>query len=146
MGGYLVKSIHAYCHFAYSADSVNLDATNSRFYMADAWIDTADEAAAYDDLKDKLSTLYGEPVEDIANQTAYNYKNEIHYSVWYGANNTAVCLRYGFSANKEEEWVTDTEYLILTYGKTDSEARLCELKQAIAQEETTAYAGDLGGL
>ncbi|MDO5765549.1 MAG: hypothetical protein Q4P84_07630 [Elusimicrobiales bacterium] len=145
MGGYPVESIHAYCHYAYAADAVDRDDQHTQFYLVDAWIDATDEDAAYHDLKAKLTQLYGAPVEDVASQYTANHRSDTYYCVWYGAQDTAVCLHYGCSAYKEgNDWGQETKYVILTYGKQDNS--LVELEQAIAREEADAAAGDLGGL
>lgn len=77
-----------------------------------------DVETAYEDLKAKLTNLYGEPEKE--NDTSI---------IWYGDNNTAV--RMVWSNDK----TNDYNYVDIKYGKTDIEAEIPHIMELTAEQE-----------
>ena len=98
------------------------DPERTKLYAARYYLDIDDEAAAYEDLSKKLSSLYGEP--GLSGETM---------SVWYGAENTAVSLmkRYSSAGN-----------LCITYVCADGDEWLGTAQAALKKE----FSEDTDGL
>ena len=102
------------------------DDKQSMFYYAHYMIEPKDVDGAYEDLVEKMTTLYGEGVvyNNPPSDGWYAYTEEC--VVWYGDNNTGarvIIRRYKDSS-------TNDDYIIISYGKTDSLETLTTLKSA----------------
>lgn len=142
VGGYGATAIDIYCAFGLD-DNGNLlrNAQDSMFYYATYAIETSNVNAAYSDLKEKLSSLYGECVE---------FSDEAHGGMavekiaqWKGANNTAVRL-YGQMRSTEEKAGNFFEYIEIYYGKTDFDEHLRNVESAVEREKLAAEAALYG--
>lgn len=89
---------------------------------------TITEIEQYNDLYNKLCTLYGTPYtyEHSGGSIVYGVSEYIT-SVWIGANNTSVYLRYSNNLKNDE---LDSVYI--TYGLSDSYTRFAQLDQEYA--------------
>ncbi len=118
IAGYQVLEVDAFCYYQYSTEGgVDYDETKTHFYRANVYLKPIDYDYAEIDLTNKLSTLYGTPV-DISNSGK-------SWHVWYGANNTAVYLFHSVSGSGENR--SDTMWLV--YGLTDSIIPLTEIDE-----------------
>lgn len=158
VAGYPVSMIYLYC--AYGVDekgSVLRDRESSEFYMASYLFDVIDTQGTYEDLKDKMTKLYGEGVEttefgygsyNAGNSEWKGYKSTIMTVEWNGANNTGVVL-----TGRWDDRDTGVNYgnrVILLYGKTDYDMKLTMIEKAVTQERLQAEienrSADIDGL
>ena len=130
VGGHSVSEIYLYALYGYSEDEIFRDDTSSRFYQATYYFDDADEDT-YSDLLEKLSSLYGDPVE-----TFKRDDGEETYAIWHGANNTGVILTFNTYF-----WST----LSLTYGQTNTDSLIEDLNAAFARINSKS-SGETDGL
>lgn len=138
IAGYPVQEMELYAHYDITNDVLNLDAANSKYYMATVWFDISDEMAVgvYADLANKLTALYGNGKEATTNIIDTTYT----YTVWNGANNTAVCLYKSISES------SDYQFVHLMYGKTDCEQTLRKVRRLVIEHEIQSVANDSTGL
>lgn len=138
IAGYPVQDMQLYAHYDITDGILKLDADNSQYYMVSLQFDVSDEMAVgvYADLHKKLSALYGNGAEDTTKEIETTYT----YTVWHGANNTAVCLYRSVSTS------SDYQFVHLMYGKTDSEQTLREVRRLVIEHEIQSVADDSTGL
>lgn len=138
IAGYPVQDMQLYAHYDITDGIIKLDADNSKYYLVSVQFDVSDEMAlgVYADLHQKLSSLYGNGVEDATKIVETTYT----YTVWNGANNTAVCLYRSVSTS------SDYQFVHLMYGKTDCEQTLREVRRLVIEHEIQSVADDTTGL
>lgn len=138
IAGYPVQDIQLYAHYDIADGILKLEANNSKYYMVLLQFDISDEMAVgvYADLHKKLSALYGNGAENTTKEVETTYT----YTVWHGANNTAVCLYR--SVNPD----SDYQFVHLMYGKTDCEQTLREVRRLVIEHEIQSVADDSTGL
>lgn len=104
-------------------------------------IEAIDQLAVYADLKQKLTNLYGTPVENREKTRYSNDDDEIQdLAIWFGANDTAVYLTCEW---KTQDGITKipTDYIgdsnvYVYYGKTNTYEAIEQLEK---YEERLAY-------
>ncbi len=76
VAGYDVELISAYSFYGLSDGAISTEKKDSVFYAAEYTFDVRDKEAAYRDLKEKLTVLYGDPIEieDKAALTSYAFE------------------------------------------------------------------------
>ena len=143
VAGYPVSIVYVYC--AYSLDetgNVLRNRESSEFYMASYIFDVLDKQGTYEDLKAKMTSLYGEGKETIEYGSGiYNtgsdewksYKSTTMRVEWRGANNTGVVLTGIW--DDREMGVSIESGVTLVYGKTDYDDKLIRIEKAVAQEK-----------
>lgn len=80
-------------YFLYDVKDGVVDRSKVNFVKASYRFYTEDQFAVFDDLLEKLSTIYGEPNIYVHTQKFINAMNEMHtVASWYGPNDTAIVL------------------------------------------------------
>lgn len=126
IAGYSLSEIHTYYYFDYDENGYYPTAKDSHLYTLYMVLEAIDYDYAEEDLVSKLTTLYGKP-EKISNSLMYD---GVSY-IWYGANNTAVCLTHiDYDYDEDDE-------MYLTYGKTDSDAALKAVSQLVRNKKAS---------
>lgn len=138
IAGYPINGLELFAHYGVVDGIVSFDADDSKYYLTAFSFDVQDEMAVgvYADLSKKLSALYGTGTED----TTKIVDNTYTYTVWSGANNTAVCLYRSVSTSSAYQ------YVYLMYGKTDCEKTLREVRRLVIEHEIQSVADDSTGL
>lgn len=138
IAGYNVDYIYLYSHYDFGNNYINTDKDASHYYMAEIHLALEYEHVdrSYEDLRAKLDSLYGQHQEVSFHSVDYTYT----YSVWEGANNTAVCLYKGV---KDDD---DFRHLNLMYGRTDSDKILAALDAVRVSLIPPADSSDTSGL
>lgn len=138
IAGYPVQDMQLYAHYDITDGTLKLGANDSKYYMVLIQFDVSDEMAVgvYADLHKKLSALYGNGAEDTTKEVETTYT----YTVWHGANNTAVCLYRSVSTS------SNYQFVYLMYGKTDCEKTLREVRRLVIEHEIQSVADDTTGL
>lgn len=131
-------------YFMYSLqEEIDHSIDASEFYLANYQFDVADVDAAYDDLKNKLTDLYGTGTEkrDTVTHSQWavmgegysgKYDTLERCTTWIGGNNTQIVLMC--SSLIDDVDVFNGNFLLLTYGKTDIDQRLESLTDALWEE------------
>lgn len=140
VAGYPVASIGVSCVWGYSASGeIQKEKEDSNFYIAVYAFDVIDKEAAYKDLQEKLSSLYGTYTEKSKSGTYFHIDSdgsggECGYrewiSEWDGDDNTAVKL-YCYSADREGD---SSECVSIYYGKTDMDEYIDALQEIIKED------------
>ena len=102
-------------------------------YYAYYSIEPLDMTVVYDDLKTKLCSLYGDPVEGKTKDVGGKY--ETRYISWYGANDTVLSLVW--NGNK---------YIVIKYGWLGGNQLLKNAYNSLVLEESLTSASDVSGL
>lgn len=114
--------------YGYEDGKVLRDKESAELFSATYVFDVLGTQKAYDDIKSKLISLYGECEEYLDFPTLFHDRAEA--SVWYGAEDTALLLKHEISLN---ESVLPSS-VFLTYQKTDYDAKIDILDLAITDE------------
>lgn len=138
-----------YCVYGLAENGEVLRAKeDSVFYLGGYAFDVIDSRATFDDLKEKLTSVYGVGTETVEYDEVYRvsstgsgvssgvYNKETRCVAWYGENNTGVKLCGVFSDN--EAVGNGENYVSVWYGKTDMNDYLDELQAAIHGEMVEA--------
>lgn len=141
IAGYPLSTMSVWMTYGLDGDNVLRNREDSRLYMAAYTFSVLDIETTYDDLVIKLTTLYGHGEETIENGGGYyadsekvgEYTTIERTIVWIGDENTSVRLASCTSDRGIEEDWTDN-YLVLMYGKTDSDAHLDSVSAAVKNE------------
>ena len=142
-GGYPVSI--AQLHFAYSIINDSIDRNNDYFYSAVYHLDVVEDEAVYNDLLQKMNTIYGEGEELTGTLSGYlaspdyngKYKHTVTRTTWYGANNTFVTLQWIFDDNPAES-IQNSCGVSIVYGKTDADLLLKDIEKALNAEKAAA--------
>lgn len=140
VAGYGLSDMMIYCCYGLDEKNVDREINSSRLYLASYTFNVVDKQGAFDDLKGKLTSLYGNGVENDVESSYYvigeNDLEEVsfteHRIEWLGDNNTAAVLVYSESALGNSDLYH--QYLVLTYGKTDSDAMVQAVCDAVEEE------------
>lgn len=140
-GGYDISM--AQLHFAYSVEEDYVDRNTDIFYAAVYYFDVVDHEAVYNDLRKKMTEIYGEGQETMGTKTGWigsadytgEYENTVKRVTWYGANKTFVTLQWIYDDNKAEA-IQSHCGVTMVYGKTDAKDMLDNLEKALDREKT----------
>lgn len=133
IAGYVVGWTTMLAYYDYDDEKVNIDEDKSHFCQAIIQFSIEYELVdkAFEDLKSKLTTLYGSSVQAIVDDEAKAFE-------WYGTNNTAVRL--------EQRNGKDYKYIYLIYGITNIDSILNEVREAVVKSIPDADPNDFSGL
>lgn len=157
VAGYKTGILGTRLYFSYGVgDDFSVDRDETSLYLAEYEFDIADCKSAYKDLKDKLSSQYGDgkyskDVDEVWSTAVGHYTKTNNYILWDGANNTSVLLVYVDVDDKHEDGEFAKDYIQIKYFKSDSAAQIERLKKAIINEkflleESNRDASDTDGL
>ncbi len=143
VAGYPVTVIGICCAYGMSMDEKVLrDIESSEFCMAFYKFNVVDYEGTYQDLREKLTSLYGEGIETTNNVGgSYNadnnelksYISTTKKTEWKGGNNTALLL-----VGKWDDRDLGTNFfngVTLLYGKIDYDNMLTRIENAVKQEQ-----------
>lgn len=119
VAGYDIQYFYAYFFYGETEDG-KIDRSNeaARFHMAIYTFRFENVESAYADLKEKLTTLYGEGEQE--------NKESI---LWKGANSTEMRLIWSNDENN------DYNYISIRYGKADMDEELAHIDELARQEQ-----------
>ncbi len=135
VGGYEVESISAYSFYGLSDSVVLKEKKDSIFYAAEYTFNVRDKEAAYKDLKEKLSILYGDPIEtedndvltSFASETPTKINAKMYMAIWnIRADDVSVILNMECNDGAEDDINASVWYncLTLSYVKTSYESQI----------------------
>ncbi len=136
VAGFPVESV--ILSYIYKTDENGLlirDVENACFTDAMYYIDIEHDKLAFEDITEKLTTLYGEPDYEYT----YNIIQFYDFKVWYGANGTMVGLQY-YSG------IMDTSDLTIRYTFKGADNLVEEAHQAVLLEEKQRVESNFEGL
>ena len=150
IAGYPINNSWATFVFDCVEEDINTNVEDTNFIYACVVFDTLNPQYVYDDLARKLSGLYGESESIIAKviettrypQTGETSTNFCDYSVWYGANNTAVLLEYRYEIMDDSSLRKD-DSVRLIYGKTDGKEKVVAIETLIKKKAEEEKQGQL---
>lgn len=156
VAGYSLEGLYMFSCYGLDGEKVLREEDASRLYLAFYKFDVMDIDGAYSDLKTKLTSLYGAGEEACSTDTGYILENGLQeyeytkYQIkWEGNNNTAVVMTCAISPSSAAH-LGSTHYLTLTYEKTDSDAMVQAVSEAVEKEmkerEQEAGTMDVSGL
>ena len=133
-------------HFAYKVIDgvITHKEEDTLFYGAQYEFEPADSKFMIDDLKKKLSSLYGEIDEDGNRSVSNIWKYE--WWIWKGADNTAVSLTWEYrpdGKSKDKVWISYFTYKGDEWLRAASDG---EKERLIREERNAADNGGLNGL
>lgn len=139
VAGYPVYMITGYCAYGRDGDTVLYDKNDSRMYAAQYVFNIVDYAAAYSDLQNKLTSLYGKCVEtedSISVLEDGGWRDvPIYISTWSGDNGTQVALACSSDENRGNVW---SNWLNLVYKNTLFDEELDKISDLVYRDETIA--------
>ena len=120
--------------FMYSIEDGNVltDKDHAQFISGKYQIRPEDYQAAYEDLRDKLIWLYGEPVTEESDKFGFDQKGTKRYSIWQGNNGASILLFVKFH---KENTTLSMNSLTIEYAKTDAVEQLELLQKASEMRE-----------
>lgn len=121
-------------------DEILKDKSDSVLCSASYTFDVIDYVAAYDDLKAKLTSLYGDGIETTDTDEGYhwgmNTSGEYHTTVklttWVGENDTEAKLYC--SVDDVDDPLLQNDLLVLYYGKTSEDENIERLQKLLHVE------------
>lgn len=121
VAGYNVENVKLYFAFAPN-DQGEIDQLpeNTSFFLGQYTIKPKDLYAVYEDLKQKISSLYGKPAKERSDGFIIHYK----YCYWYGANDTMVVIV------TDDNW--DSIYINYVWNHGDDMLSLANMKMFLA--------------
>lgn len=131
VAGYKTKETQLY--FAYNIVNNELPKTEdeSSFYGGRYVFGTEDLNGMYTDLKNKLTSLYGEPSK-ITNETDI-FKIEYTYTWWYGQNDTVLVLKTQNTENDTTDLYNDE--ITISYAWLNGDVLLQQASDLLKQQE-----------
>ena len=126
VAGYNVAALDGYFYYGVDGDTVIKDRASTRLYMAEYVFDVLDIDGAFQDLKTKLTSLYGTGETKLSEGTAYNSETwkEIVYPVEkyiiFGDNDTSVLLEKGI--------IDSSGYVLLAYGQGEDDSEIKKIQ------------------
>lgn len=135
VAGYDVQLVSAYSFYGLSNGIISEEKKDSVFYAAEYTFDVRDKEAAYKDLKEKLTVLYGNPIEieDKASLTSYAFETpteinaKMFLAVWnIRSDDVSVILNMEYNDGAENDVNAIAWYncLTLSYVKTSYESQI----------------------
>lgn len=161
VGGYEVESISAYSFYGLTNGVISKEKKKSVFYAAEYTFDVRDKEAAYKDLKEKLTILYGESTEtedkdvltSFASETPTEMNAKMFVSVWnVRADDMLVILNMECNDGAEDDINASVWYncLTLSYVKTSYEPQIQQVDAVMGgyldNAEKEGAVSDFGGL
>ena len=141
VAGYTTSNVSLYFAFSIDGDTLPQDTEHSKLYGARYEFEPVDLQSASSDLKDKLSSLYGDPDDE---KSSTDFSKTSRTSIyWNGANNTQVVLTSFDSSQSPYSFAKDEIYI--SYLTTDGDKWLHEADDFLSDkllEEENAQAGN----
>jgi hypothetical protein len=139
IAGHEVRNITLIFLYSHGADFVSYDHGKTTFLQARITFDTLDAKIVYDDLLQKLKTLYGNPVKQYQENTFY----QLYYAEWNGGNKTGINLQCGL---RKDNGTLVYQDVTLYYGKTNDKDLFSMLAAAKESEVLKKQKSNYDGL
>lgn len=137
VAGYDVAGLHM--RFAFLPDEINgmlnKNEKNTALYYAYYELNPKDPDAVYQDLLNKLTSLYGDV--DITKSSGYSIKST--YNTWFGANRTLVTLQ-------KDDYSSGSHVIYIKYSFLDGNKLLQKAHDALVLEESQKASSNVDGL
>ncbi len=133
IAGYDVANFSMYFHYGEHEGKLNPNPEYSKLYLVTMNFNVADIEGTYNDLLQKLTSLYGEGKTTTSRGSAYSlsdggYKHTTTTTEWRGQNNSGIKLSMCLpSDNAPDSADMFHHYLVLSYGKTDSDSTISKV-------------------
>lgn len=161
VGGYDVPSVTTYAFYGLSDGVISKDKKDAVFYAAEYTFEVRDKEAAYNDLKEKLSILYGNVIEiedndsltSLAGDSPIEIKAKMHLAMWdIRGEDVFIVLNMESNDGPEDDINATAWYncLTLSYIKTSYEPQMQKLDAMMGgqldEAEKENAVSDFGGL
>ncbi len=136
IAGYELSGIIMRFAFVPNEDGLLIqDDQHTKLYFAQYKLCPKDLDAAYTDLTEKLSALYGEP----DSVTSENYLVDKNYTAWEGADNTMLVLY-------SEVYPSGSKGIEIRYGTLDGDEWMQQANDALIKQESIEAVSNIDGL
>ena len=137
VGGYSVEDVQVWYSYGIDDDIALKSKQDSEMYAATYVFGVVDVKGAYEDIKQKMSALYGECVEECvadggimyAGEESTQYDTVEMIATWHGDESTEARLVMSASNLGTEDYLHN--YLMLHYGKSNHDKQLEQLVKVI---------------
>lgn len=137
VAGYEVEDLYLY--FIFTPDSngklVKDDFSRTAFYYGYYKLEPKDPDAVFDDLVNKLSSIYGDIDEEKSNSSIIDDK----MALWNGADGTMVSIF-------RQDYSSGSHYIYIKYGFTGGDDLMQAAYEAVVREETESAGSNIDGL
>ena len=139
IAGYKVANFSMYFMYGQANGQISTSPENSELYLVTMNFEVADVESTYDDLYQKLTSIYGEGKTSTRTDSAFSlsdggYKSDVTVTEWTGANNTGIQLVKEVPRDGSPDSADSfSRYVVLSYGKTDSASTLSNLYKQYRQ-------------
>lgn len=141
VAGYTTSDINLYFVFPITENGLEIIEDDAIFYGATYEFEPQDYESMYDDLREKLTSLYGEPIKEDKETDWLGIEETC--TVWEGTNDVLVSLRGEDVENEEELW---EDSLTINYAWKEGDNLLTaaseQMKKEALDEESNAYGND----
>lgn len=131
VAGYTTKEIRLYFSYIPINGYLTYDEKDTALYGAQYKFEPVNLQDTYNDLKQKLMNIYGEPSK--VTEDSDMWGNKYIYTYWYGQNDTELVLRSLNSENDTTNLYSDEIYI--TYAWREGDALLQNASDAIKKEK-----------
>lgn len=136
VAGYEIDELYLYFIFKQdSSGKLVKDAAHTAFYYGYYKLEPKDPDAVYDDLVNKLSSLYGDVDEEKSSSSIIDDK----MALWNGADGTMVSIF-------RQDYSSGSHYIYIKYGFAGGDDLMQEAYEAVVREETEGAASNTDGL
>lgn len=132
VAGYTTSEITVYFSYIPVDGYLTYDEKDTALYGAQYKFEPVNLQDMYDDLKGKLSNLYGEPSK--TTQDTDMWENQYTYTYWHGANDTELVLRCTDSEKDTTGFYEDEIYI--TYAWRNGDTLLRNASDAVKKEKS----------
>ena len=141
VAGYVTSGFYLYLAFPVVNEKMVQDEENAIFYGARYEFEPENTEMMYNDLKNKLSSLYGEPVKDKSETDLLDIVT--YTTVWEGVNETYVSLVTNDVSDEEELW-PDSLCISYAWGKGDDYLKFASdaISKKALEEKVSAYGNE----
>ncbi|MBR6939648.1 MAG: hypothetical protein IKH65_02470 [Clostridia bacterium] len=146
IAGYDVLNFSMYFMYGHNNGALSTKPENSELYMVTMNFDVSDISGTYEDLLQKITSIYGQGTSTSKTGNTYStsdgaYKYTTVSTQWLGQNNTGIMLsKCTPNEGSPSGAVTDMfhNYVALSYGKTNSDTTLSKLYEEYKQMNIAA--------
>ncbi|MBQ8971904.1 MAG: hypothetical protein IJ074_02335 [Clostridia bacterium] len=126
VAGYNLTYVELQFMYGVENDKVFRDKEHAQFISGKYTLRPDDYQSAYDDLRDKLIWLYGNPLREESEKFGWDNKGRKYYSLWEGDNGASLLLYVKYRTDDSSLRSCD---LTIEYAKTDAVGQLEYLQE-----------------
>lgn len=146
VAGYKTSNINLY--FSYTPDGIfSKEDSQTELYGAKYEFEPQNLQSMYDDIENKLTSLYGDPADVTADKNWTGAKNT--YTWWYGANDSVVVLGKSDFSEVDSDFYKDELWISYAWQKGDELLKAADdaISQSNSDTEASVYGnGSTNGL